>query len=172
MRIGDYALLIGILILVGIVLLLLSPILIPYLLIVIAWERIQRLRFSRYLRRSEGKMFFCYTARKLSVEFVQERILPRLPADVRVIYITERGENMSDDEVPFQVRIAQEMKTVGGGYPYVAKVVGGVLVAESVNEKLYRSVKRGVEPESTINQIEKFFAAKRSTGTHRANASE
>ncbi|MEQ1762917.1 MAG: hypothetical protein ABL984_07225 [Pyrinomonadaceae bacterium] len=168
MKIGDYA----ILILIGLVLLLLSPILIPYLLIVLAWEFIQRFRFRRYLRRSEGKMFFCYTARKSSVEFVKERILPRLLAEVTVIYITEQAQIMLGDEVPFHVRIIEEMKAAGGGYPYVAKVVGGVLVAESVNEMLYRSVKRGVEPESTINQIEKFFAAKRSTGTHRASASE
>ncbi len=157
MKLGD----ILVFVLVGIILLILSPILLPLIIFSYFHERIDRLRFVGYLKANEGAKFFAYTNKQSSQEYVEKEILPFLPKDVQVLFLSAKGRINLGDEHKFTERIIWSLKTAKGGFPYVSKVANGELVTESANNRLYSAIRRGVGPEKILKKIEKFFSQDR-----------
>src|SRR5687768_15564653 len=131
MRIGE----IFIAALIIVLLILLSPIIIPLIIYAVIRDWINDRRFESFLRANEGAKYFCYTARKTSYEYVKENLLPHLPADTQVIYLSDRRNEIEslDDEIPFLDHIVWRMKATPGSYPYASKVSNGELVTISIN---------------------------------------
>lgn len=154
MKLGD----ILVLVLVGIILIILSPIFLPLIAFSYLQERIDRIRFTNYLKLNEGAKFFAYTNKQSSQEYVEKRILPLLSKDVKILFLNAKGRVNLGDEHKFTNRIVWSMKAAKGGFPYVSKVVNGELVTESTNNRLYSAIRRGVGSEKILTQIEKFFS--------------
>lgn len=157
MKLGD----ILVFVLVGFILLILLPILLPLIVLSYFQERIDRLRFAGYLKANEGAKFFAYTNKQSSQKYVETEILPFLPKDVQVLFLSGKGRINLGDEHKFTLRIIWSMKAAKGGFPYVSKVANGELVTESANNRLHSAIRRGVGSEKILKQIEKFFSRDR-----------
>lgn len=142
-----------------ILLILLSPILVPLIIYTIIRDWINDRRFESFLRANDGAKYFCYTARKTSCEYVKENVLPQLPPGTRVIYLSDRRNAIDslDDEIPFFDHIVWRMKKTSGSYPYVSKVSKGDLITISINQKLYSAIKRNADAEVINNKIKRFL---------------
>src|SRR5437764_817901 len=114
-------------------------------------EKLEKRRFKSFLKNREGMKLFCYTARRTSVDYVKENILPFLPADTTIIYLTDsKAIDSMGDDVPFLIRLIWTMKMTEGSYPYVSKVSGGSLQTISINNDLYSAIVRKADA-SAIN---------------------
>lgn len=149
---------IGLVLLIGgVIALVLSPLWVHVLAVHWIAEKFAQRRFRHYFRANEEAKFFRYTNRRTSQKYVEIKIVPFLADDIQVFKVTDKGWlNLTDDE-GFQVRVVWEMKAVKGGFPYVARVVNGEVVSESVNRRLYSAITRRAEPDAVLRQIEKFF---------------
>jgi hypothetical protein len=136
----------------------LSPILLPLFAYQFVKERIYNYRFQKYIRINEGAKYFCYTSNKSSVEFVRANILPSLREDVNVLYFQPGlRTNLGDDE-GFPYEIARKMKALGSGFPCVAKITDGEIIAESLNRELYNAIRRKADAKNALNKINRFLA--------------
>ena len=154
MKIGDIVVFI-ILILVSLAL---SPIILPVMLFLPVRERFERRRFTQYLKSNPGRMYFAYTSRTTSVEYVRANILPNLSPDVSVIYLSDKAYNLGND-YPFIDRLVISMKATQGGFPYAAQIENGELRVKSVNNQLYSAIKRKIGAEAIVSRIEDFYDA-------------
>ena len=136
----------------------LSPIIIPLLIYAYFREKIEKRRFAEFLKQREGKRFFCYTARRTSVDYVKENVLPSLPSDTTILYLGDSKKIYSmDEDVPFLQRLVATMRMTKGGYPYVSKVTLGKLETISINNQVYSAIRRDVEATSINQKIARFL---------------
>ncbi|HMT08860.1 MAG TPA: hypothetical protein PKA82_12715 [Pyrinomonadaceae bacterium] len=135
----------------------LSPIWVPVFLYVWITGKVGDFRFSRFIRANEGSRYFCYTARQNSIDFVRENILPQLPAETHIIYITEKYQNMGD-ETKFFTQVVWQMAGLGKGFPCIAKFSNGEMIIESVNHEVYQAIVRKRDAEQVLKKIDKFFS--------------
>ena len=148
MGIGD----LFVLLLVALIAIILSPIIIPLAIYAYFQEKLEKQRFERFLKTSEGRKFFCYTARQTSVDYVRAEIIPFLPSDTTIIYLGDSKKIFSmGEDVPFLDRLIATMRMTKGGYPYVSKVCDSKLQTISINNQLYSAIRRSVDA-TTINQ--------------------
>ena len=156
MRIGD--ILIGGLIII--LLIVLSPILVPLIVYTIIRDWIGKLRFKSFLRANNGAKYFCYTARKTSYQYVTDHVLPNLPSDTQIIYLADRKNavDVLGDQIPFVDHLVWRMKKTPGRYPYVSKVSNGELVTMSINHQLYSAIKRKADAEAINKKISRFLS--------------
>jgi hypothetical protein len=152
MKLGD----LFVFLIIAIILLVLSPILIPIYAYQLIKAKIEDIRFRHYLRSTEGKRYFCYTNRTTSQQYVRESILPFLPPDTEVIYITDKGFNLGDD-TPFLPSIVTTLRRAPGGFPFATIVSNGRLVTRSFNNKLYSAIKRGINADTVNKKIRRFY---------------
>jgi hypothetical protein len=153
--IGDlFALLLFILIVIA-----LLPIIIPLMIYGYFQEKVQSRRFKGFLSENEGKKYFCYTARRTSVDYVKQNILPFLPADTTIIYLGDSKKIfLMGEDVPFLHRIVSGMSRTKGGYPYVSKVTDAKLDTISINNQLYSAIRRNADASKIIRKISRFLA--------------
>jgi hypothetical protein len=144
-------------VLIILVVVLLSPIWIPVFGLVYVSDKVGAWRFRKFLRTHEGSQYFAYTNRQRSVEYVRTNILPFLPPNTEILYLTDKFTNLGD-ETKYLGSIVGEMRKTEGGFPYVSKVVGGQLVTRSINNELYRSITRKVAADNIIKRIDKFLS--------------
>ena len=145
------------LILFVLVVILLSPILISVNAFLYIKNGLSRRRYRKYLKHNEGAKFFCYTSRKTSENYVEENILPFIPADVLVLHLQDKTWFDLGDPDGIPVQVVGQMKNVRGGFPYVSKVVGGELVTESINNRLYSAITRKASAENIVQRINRFY---------------
>ena len=148
------------LIVIGFCLLLivLSPVLVPLLVYGYAKNEFEQARLRRFLARNDGAKFFCYTSKATGLKFARENILPNLEQDIQIIYMSEKGRINLGDESLLNTLIGMEAgEAKRGGYPCVAKVVKGRLVSKSLNTEFYRTIARHSDPEKLIEDIRKFY---------------
>jgi hypothetical protein len=145
---------IGVVILLGIIL---SPIWIPILAIVYISNKIEAVRFRKYLSTGEGAKYFCYTDKYSSKAFVENNIVPFLPPDVEVLHVSSKRLVNLGKHGAFSHRIAIEMKAMKKGFPCVAKISGGRLIAESINQQLYNAIYRKKDARQIVETINRFF---------------
>lgn len=139
-------------------LLLLSPILIPLIVYTYLRDKITETRFKRLLKKNEGAKFFCYTSRQSSVKFARENILPYLDDDITVIYMSEKGElNLGDDDLFHTIIGERAGGGKKGGYPFVAKIIEGELISHSLNREFYRRIVRDDDATQLLVTNKEFF---------------
>jgi hypothetical protein len=135
----------------------LSPIWVPIVTYVYLKEKITAWRFGRYVKKNDGKTFFCFTHRRTSVPFVRENILPILPPSVEVIYITEKFDKLEANS-KFAGEIIFTMAEKKQGFPCLAKFVNGKVLIESINHELYQTIVRSRDPDKLIQRVVKFYS--------------
>ncbi len=152
---GDILAVVG----VWLLLIILSPILIPVLIFVYLRSKYESARLRRFLARNEGAKFFCYTSKSTGVKFAREEILPHLESDVQVIYMSAKGRMNLGDESIINTLIGMEAGGAKrGGYPCVVKVVEGKLISESLNTEFYRTIHRNANSEPLLRRINDFYS--------------
>ena len=144
-------------ILVILVAIVLSPIWIPFYVYVRVRKLIVEFRFSRFVRANDGAKYFCYTLRRNSEEFVRSNILPRLPAETNIIYITDNHQNLGDS-LKFVEQVVRRMGAMKKGFPCVAKFSDGKLLTESINHEVYQAIVRKKDADKLVEKIEPFYA--------------
>ena len=146
-----------ILILFGVLLIVLSPIILP----VVAYAYIRSLiddwRFRRYVKNNEGATFFAYTNKASSELYVKEKILPHLPRDTKVFHLAGKGRINMGDDFGLLAYVVSTMRETEGGFPYMSRIVNGEVVTESINNRLYSSIRRGVGAEQINERISRFY---------------
>lgn len=81
-------------------LIVISPILVPLLAFAYLKSKFENARLGRFLARNEGAKYFCYTNKKTGLQFARESILPNLDPDVRIIYMSQNGRiNLGDESM-------------------------------------------------------------------------
>ncbi len=139
-------------------LIVISPLLVPFLAYSYLKSKFENARLRRFLARNEGAKYFCYTSKKAGQKFARESILPHLDSDVRIIYMSQKGRvNLGDESI---INTLIGMGAGGakpGGYPCAAKVVRGELVSESLNTEFYRTIARNAGAETLMHHIQDFY---------------
>ena len=144
----------GLLILVAVIF---SPLWLPVYLLYYVSQKIIDFRFSRYVKANNGAKYFCYTARRNSLDFVKQNIIPHLPHDTNIIYITEKYQNLGSSS-KFLGQIVLKMALMKKGFPCVAKFSDGQLIIESINHEVYQAILRDNDAKSILKKIHSFFA--------------
>jgi hypothetical protein len=153
-----------------VLLILLSPIIVPYFLYLYIRSKFDDRACGRYIRANEGARFFIYTSRKTSERYVRENILPFLPPDTRVVYLLDSRKPFSlGEELPYLEHFIYRVRRTPGGYPYVAKISKGKLLAISINRQLYSAITRKADADAVNKAISKFLESD-VTGPHTRNA--
>jgi len=134
----------------------LSPIWVPILIIVLASDVLDNFRFKRFISANDGAKYFCYTLRKNSLDFVRDLIIPRLPPETTIIYITDKYDNVGDD-TKFRNQIVWRMAGMKKGFPCMAKFSDGQMITESINHEVYRAIVRKRGEENVFRKVDKFF---------------
>ena len=147
------------LIIFGLVLLwiVLSPIWIPFFAFVYIDQKIDDYRFRKYLAATGDKNFFCYTNKQSSQQFVENNVIPFLPADVEVLFVSSKRLIDLRKKNGFPDRIIGKMRELKKGFPCVAKISGGRLITESVNHEIYEAIQRKKDPGPIVEKISRFF---------------
>jgi len=132
----------------------------PILIALYIYDRLERgiteRRFRKYLAANVEAKYFCYTHRKNSQDYVRAHILPSLPQDVKVIYITDKMFNLGND-IEFLDQIVWKMKSMKKGFPCLAKAVDGELATESINSELYNAIAKHKDVDKIIKKIDEFY---------------
>ncbi len=134
----------------------LSPIWVPILIFVLASDAHDNFRFKRFIRANDGAKYFCYTLRKNSLDFVRDLIIPRLPPETIIIYITDKYDNVGDDS-KFRNQIVWGMAGMKKGFPCMAKFSDGQMITESINHEVYQSIVRKQGADKVLRKVDKFF---------------
>lgn len=146
-------------ILFGLLLVLFSPILLLLAAYAYVASAVGEWRFRRYIAANEGVTFFAYTNKASSENYVKENILPLLPRDTRIFYLAgKKGRVNMGEDLGLLAHVVSAMRETPGGFPYVSKIENGELVTESINNRLYSAIRRGVEADQIIERIRKFYS--------------
>ncbi len=146
-------------IVLGVILLMiiLSPIWIPFLAYVYITEKIDEYRFTKYLATAEGAKYFCYTNKQNSQKYVENNILPFLPGSIEVVHVSSKRLINLGKNHKFPDRIVGKMKAMKKGFPCIAKISGGKLITESINHELHRAIVRKKDADDIVERINRFF---------------
>ncbi len=139
------------------VLILLSPFLILLSIFYYVLEKIDELRFRSYLAANNGKKYFCYTIREKSCDFVKTNILPFLPLETEVIFITDNGMNLGESQ-NFINNIIRRMVLLRKGFPQMAVISNGELIIAPINKEVYRAILSNRNADKILKKIQKFYA--------------
>jgi hypothetical protein len=141
-----------------VIMIVLLPIIIPLIIYRYFQQKVENHRFVEFLKQNEGMKFFCYTARRTSVEYVKENIIPFLPPHTRVVYLGDSKKIFTmGEDVPFLQRLVATMRMTNGGYPYVSKISSGKPETISINSRLYGAIRRNVDATSINQTIARFL---------------
>lgn len=148
-----------VIILLGLLFVLFAPIILLYLIYAYIRSLIDEWRFKRYLRANEGATFFAYTNKASSKRYVEENILPHLPIDTKVIHLAgKKGRVHMGGDLGLLAYVVSSMRETDGGFPYASKIVNGVLVTQSMNDRLYSAIRRGLDAEQINYRILRFYS--------------
>ena len=92
-------------------------------------------RCKRFFKKYDGLELFCYTSRKRTRKFIEERILPNLPQDMITLF-----KDRFDFNAPFKFRLI--VSHIRGGipgkkYPYLLKVSEGRIISISLSDAVH-----------------------------------
>lgn len=122
----------------GVALLLFSPfMLFNYLFVRLGFDEDTE-DYKDFLRQNEGAQFFAYNNRKATAPFVEEHILPQLPATMGIIFL-----NGKTPVSALPLHIAQRLllrSYTKGGMPYLITITNGLPVTVSLNNQLYAAI--------------------------------
>jgi len=156
MRIGE----LFIIILFGLIIIALLPVLLPVAACLYVKAKFDNVRFKRYLNDHEGQTFFAYTDKQSSQKYVETEILPFLPPETRIFHLAgKKGRYNMRDDFGLLTHAVGTMRKTKGGFPYISKIVEGELSTESINNRLYSAIRRGVGAGEIIKRVIKFYAS-------------
>lgn len=140
------------------VLVILSPLIIAFSIYLYIKEKILDRKFNTYLTTIEGAKYFCYTNRQTSQSYVETNLLPYLPPVTKIIYLGDSKKTIVlGDDTKFVFHLVAKMKMTKGGFPYIAKVSKGKLVAKSINNELYSAIRRNKEADLINDKTCRFL---------------
>ena len=87
---------------------------------------------------------------------MEDCILPALPPDVAVIYVTDNLFNLGDDVVHGHDILAK-MGLLKKGFPCLAKAIDGDLEIKSINSAVYRSIVRKKGIDRIVADMTRFY---------------
>lgn len=111
--------------------------------------------YRNYLLEIDGHKLFCYNNRKDCREFIEQQIIPYLPADVKLIFLDGRFP-ISDYSHQFASTVLYKIHNQVG-FPYLLKVQDGMVLEKSINNELYNSLNQGHDIKILYTAINKFY---------------
>lgn len=111
--------------------------------------------YHNYLLEIDGHKLFCYNNRKDCLEFIQQQIIPHLPADVKLIFLDGKIP-ISDYSHQFASTILYKIQNQVG-FPYLLKVRDGIVLEKSINNELYNSLNQRQDIKVLYAAINKFY---------------
>jgi len=111
-------------------------------------------KYEAFLEKMNGAGFLFYNNRINSIDFVEKAIAPALKSDVKMIPVT-RSKIVGDGSDCFG-KMLEDVET-RNGFPYLAKVIDGNVLTESINSQFY-NVMNGKKPiEPLLDRINAFY---------------
>lgn len=148
-----------VIILFGLLFVLFAPIILLYVIYRYVRSLTDEWRFKRYLRANDGATFFAYTNKASSERYVEENILPYLPSDTTVIHLAgKKGRVHMGGDLGLLAYVVSSMREADGGFPYASKIVNGILVTKSMNDRLYSAIRREIDAEQINERILRFYS--------------
>ena len=108
-----------------------------------------------YLLEIDGHKLFCYNNRKDCRKFIEQQIIPYLPADVKLIFLDGRFP-VSEYSHQFASTVLYKIQNQVG-FPYLLKVQGGTLIEKSINNEVYNSLNQVHDIQVLYTAINKFY---------------
>jgi hypothetical protein len=103
-------------------------------------------------------LFFAYTDKPSSQDFIETEVLPYLPDSTRVFHLAgKKGRYNMGDDFGLLGHVVGTMRETKGGFPHISKIVAGRLLTESINNQLYIAIRRGINAEAITKRIIKFY---------------
>lgn len=147
-----------ILVLIGLLMILLLPVILPLAVYSFIKNKIDKRRFESYLLKNDGATFFAYTDKTSSRKYVEDNLLPHLPDSARVFHLGgKKGRYNMGEDFGLLAHVVGTMRETKGGFPYISKIVAGELLTESINNQLYSAIRRGVDADAIIKRVIKFY---------------
>ena len=99
-------------------------------------------KHARFLRKNEGREFFCYTERQTSKSYIETEILPEIPPEI-VVVLNGRFKVI----VPEEYREISKYVTFWWGnplekFPQLLKIINGEVQIVSLHQEFYSNYKR------------------------------
>ena len=111
-------------------------------------------KYKAFLERMNGAGLLFYNNRINSIDFVEKVIAPALKSEVKLIPVT-RSKIIGEDSDCFG-KMLEDAET-RNGFPYLAKVIEGNVLTESINNQFY-NVMNGKKPiEPLLDRINAFY---------------
>ena len=111
--------------------------------------------YKEYLNSINGTFFFCYNNRKNSQKFIEEKLLPVLSKDVKLIFLNGKKVE-SNFEQKYMSKALYSIKD-RKGFPYLLKVSNGTIIDKSINKEFYNIKNQNRELENLINILNEFY---------------
>lgn len=114
----------------------------------------------RYIRSLEGKHFFCYNNRAKGQAFIEQEILPKLPAHVEVLYL--QGRHISSEQAYNGLHLLKTFHQFDHftQFPHLVKIHQGQAINQSLFHELFDCLDNGAEPQILRDKMDAFFAKK------------
>jgi hypothetical protein len=114
------------------------------------------LKFHEFLVRHEGLQLFCYNNRRNSQSFIEENILPGLPAQVKIVLV--RGKTPTSEFDPVVISKLLLAITDRKGFPYLITIRNSKLEYSSIHKELYDRMSQRGSLEPLIAKMQKFYS--------------
>ncbi len=118
-------------------------------------ERKREARFQLQKMQLGGGCYFIYTNKKKICDFVQQEVLPLLPADIEIVFIADKQLN-TDYDGDFIVCLIAEGR-VPGGYPFLMKISKEKVLGKSINNEVYNAMENKGNIQRLDEEIMNFY---------------
>ena len=135
----------------------LSPIIIPWIIASAYFKgkSIEK-KYLQFLIEQEDSAFFCYNNRKNSLEYIPKLLLPKLDANVHIIFINNHTSESSFD-ADIISRFFQEIpKPIN--LPILIKIQNQHVISHSINNKFYNLMSQHKDITPLLDEISAFCA--------------
>ncbi len=132
-----------------------SPILLPFILCNQCKSIRFKIKYKEYLKSIDGTNFFCYTNQTNNQEFIEDKIIPALAPDVKIILLEDTA-----DKFEFERKFIAKALTIikdRKGFPYLLKVSNGQLMNRSINHDFYTLMTQNTGYPELKENINSFF---------------
>ncbi len=141
-------------ILLAVLVIIALPLLFPLLIGGFIASRINSRKFkqqySEFLYACDNVLFFCYTNRNQTQEYIEEKILPLLPSSLNIIY-WEGHEVHSDYDPRFVTHMLYH--TQNSGFPNLMRVTDGQVVDASLLKDFQLHLDQAGDPASFVEVV-------------------
>lgn len=119
----------------------LSPLILLLIIVLLIMNYVSDRKYLKWLKSVEGHRFIFYTARRKTCEFITQKLLPELSADVTPV--SRKGDDITSVHDPGFVR--RLMTPAEKKWPFIGVVENGKIRTYSINDHV-RDVMYGKIP--------------------------